>query len=479
MRSVENIAVMATPRQIPPASWRSRIGKHLTSVFAHGFLAVAGTTSLLAADLPAPQVAIAPAPAPAYDFWTSPYLFGDWGGLRTRLHNQGVDFQLGYVGETVYNYTGGTKSQLTNAGQAVFGNTLDLQKLWGIQGGTFQTTIVERNGKNNNADTGNGALQLDNEVYGRGDIVRLTQFWYDQKFDPLGIDIKFGRVTVGEDFFTFSCDFLNLTLCGGQPGNIRGDYVYNWPVSQIGGRLQDKIPGFGAVKIGLYDANPKYLERNPGYALAPTLPSGSTGVLITGEVDWLPTFGNLAGSYAVGFMYNTSLSKNVVTSINGQPTLINNLAPAQTNGEYNGYLTFKQQLTADPSGHDPKHGLFAFFNATFADEATSTIDRQITGGILYHGLFPTRPNDDLGVGMGTSHINARIAGAQAAANALGIGPGYVQTGELVTEAWYGLQLTGSINIKGDLQYIHNPGGYNNYGVYKDIWVSGVRVTVAF
>jgi porin len=459
-------------------SWSSKINKYCVLAAASGFLAVAVVTSVSAADL-ASQPVITPASPPAYDFWTSPYLFGDWGGERTRLHNQGIDFQLGYVGETVYNYTGGTKSQLTNAGQFVIGNTLDLQKIWGIQGGTFQTTITERNGKNNAGDTNSGALQLTNEVYGRGDIFRLTQFWYDQKFDPLGIDVKIGRVLVAEDFFTFSCDFINLTLCGGAPGNIAGNYILNFPTSQWGGRLKDTIPGLGYLEIGLYDINPKYLDLNPGYALAPTFPSGSTGAMVPVEVGWLPTFGKLAGSYAIGAWYDTSAANDSVTSVNGQPTNISGLAPLRDNGRYGGYLTFKQQFTADPTGANPKHGLFGFFNATFLDERTSTIDRQIAGGILYHGLFDFRPNDDLGVGMGTSHINARIAAAQAAANNLGIGPGYVQTGELVTEAWYGLQLTGSINLKGDFQYIHNPGGYNNYGYYKDIWLSGLRVTVAF
>ena len=36
------------------------------------------------------------------DQWTVPsvpWLLGDWGGLRTRLYQQGIDFQFGYANE--------------------------------------------------------------------------------------------------------------------------------------------------------------------------------------------------------------------------------------------------------------------------------------------------------------------------------------------------------------------------------------------
>jgi carbohydrate-selective porin OprB len=63
-----------------------------------------------------------------------------------------------------------------------------------------------------------GTLQQVQEVFGRGQTLRLTQFWYDQKFIDGAIDWKIGRITFGEDFAAFSCDFQNLTLCGAQPG---------------------------------------------------------------------------------------------------------------------------------------------------------------------------------------------------------------------------------------------------------------------
>ena len=427
-----------------------------------------------AADLGAPPPLNSQPPVLAYDFWNSPHLLGDWGGLRTRLHNEGVDFKIGYVSEAVANLTGGTGSHAADAGQFAFTTILDLGRIAGDNGGTFQMTLNERSGANLNAVSNTGALQLINEVYGRGDIVRLTQFWFDQKLANDQIDFKIGRVTVGEDFAAFSCDFINLTFCGGDPGNIRGDFVFNYPVSQWGTRVKVNISNFGYAQFGAYDINPNYLRLAPQYATLPTFPAGSTGVMLAGEVAWLPTFGKLAGSYKVGFLYDTSTSNDVFYNTANQPLVVAGGIPRADQGRYAGYINFKQQLTADPTGQDLQHGLFAFLNAVHSDPQTATTDYQIAGGLLYHGPFASRPNDDVGFAIGTTHVNSRIALAEGIS-----GVGYTQSGELTTELFYGYQATGWLNIKGDLQFIHNPGGYNNYGHFQDVFVTGVRATVDF
>ena len=58
-------------------------------------------------------------------------------------------------------------------------------------------------------DAGLGTLQQVREVFGRGQTLRLTQFWYDQKFIDGVADWKTGRITF-EDFASFSCDFQKL-----------------------------------------------------------------------------------------------------------------------------------------------------------------------------------------------------------------------------------------------------------------------------
>src|SRR5262245_12651829 len=188
-----------------------------------------------------------------------PWLLGDWNGARTRLKERGIDFQFGYTGEFAYNATGGIESKARYTDQYAAGVTFDLERLIGLPDAKFQTTLTERTGHNLSADADLGTLQQVQEVYGRGQTIRLTDFWYQQAFANGMIDWKVGRMTVGEDFASFSCDFQNLTFCGSDPGNIVGNYIFNWPISQWATRVRVNLNDFGYVQAGVYDVNPKYL----------------------------------------------------------------------------------------------------------------------------------------------------------------------------------------------------------------------------
>jgi porin len=161
-----------------------------------------------AADLTIPSGGTSPAPAPV------PWLLGDWDGARTRLLNTGIDFEFGYTSELAGNAMGGQRRQVAYTDQWTFGTTFDLTKLGVVPGGTIQITWTDRNGSNLSDDAGLGTLLQVQEVFGRGQTLRLTQFWYDQNFIDGAVDWKIGRITFGEDFASFSCDFQNLTFCG-------------------------------------------------------------------------------------------------------------------------------------------------------------------------------------------------------------------------------------------------------------------------
>src|SRR5262249_33452215 len=121
-------------------------------------------------------------------------VLGDWGGLRTDLYRRGVDFQLGYTLELGYNARGGDDHLLRHADQFNFGATFDLQKLAGWRGAKLQATITDRNGDNLSADANLGTLMQVQEIFGRGNIFRLTQLWYEQAFLDDRLDVKLGRM---------------------------------------------------------------------------------------------------------------------------------------------------------------------------------------------------------------------------------------------------------------------------------------------
>src|SRR6202000_650347 len=138
---------------------------------------------------------------------------------------------IAYGGESAHNFSGGSKELTEYTDQWVFGAKFDSEKLDYWKGGVFQVTYTDRNGTNLGDKAEIGNTELIQEVYGRGQTWHTTDFWYEQKFAGDQLQIKLGRLNVGEDFASFSCDFQNLTFCGSQPGNIVGSYWVNWPTS--------------------------------------------------------------------------------------------------------------------------------------------------------------------------------------------------------------------------------------------------------
>ncbi len=422
-----------------------------------------------AADLPtkAPPV---PYPS-ADDFWTRPYLFGDLG--RTWLKEQGVTLALTLGDEAVTNLSGGSRNTSANAGQLWFEAKFDMAKLAGIQGGMVGLTLVDRFGDNLNSEAGIPALQLTNEVFGRGNIVRLTEFYYQQKLFDDRLTLKGGRLPVGNDFFFGLCEFINLTFCGGQPGNIQGGYIFNWPVSQWAGVAHFNITKELSMSAGVYDANPQYLTTSDaGIYLAPGIPTRSpgAGVLVPVELKWEPS-GPLNGTWRFGGWYD-----NASTIDGGLPGIIMTIpgvggVPDQNIGDQRGrygvYESILQRLTVD--GPDAQ-GWYTFLNTTVADHRTAFQDYQIAWGVRHTGTFSFRPKDEVGFAVGTTHVNSAALSPNAGGN------------EVPIEAWYGWQATGWMNLKFDAQYVINPGGrgFNAAGVKTDnAWVFGLRTVVHF
>src|SRR5689334_6457075 len=336
-------------------------------------------------------------------------LTGNWDGFRTVLEQSGVDLELGYTSELAYNAAGGTNALLRYADQWTFGAGFDLDRLLDIPDAKIKLTITDRNGQNLSDDAHLGTLQQVQEVFGRGQTWRLTQLWYDQKYFSGLLDWKVGRLTVGEDFASFSCDFMNLTFCGSQPGNIVGDYWYNWPVSQWATRLQLNLPHTTYLELGVYQQNVGFLESQGAYL--PNNPSGTKGALLPVELGWKPKLGagrTLAGSYKLGVWYDTGSAKDVYDDKAGNPQVLTGDAFARRHGRYGIYVNLQQQLTQPVPTVDPDRGLSLFLNVSQADERTSTIDNQVAAGLFYVGPFQARPLDAIGFAIGRTEVNDRV-----------------------------------------------------------------------
>ena len=412
--------------------------------------------------------------ANADDLASPPYLLGTWGGDRTRLADLGVVLEFNYGSEVAHDFSGGTRQLTRYTDQWLFGATVDLDRVWGWKGGTFQGTYTDRNGRNLGADAHIGNSELVQEIYGRSQTWHLTQFWLDQKALNGRLDVKLGRLTVDEDFASFSCEFQNLTFCGSQPGNVVSHYWVNWPTSEWATRIKVKTSTETYLQAGLYQVNPRYLDddyaRRDGWRL--DNPKGTTGALIPVELGWQPIFDGRPGSYKVGAWYNTSNGPDLYDDIDGNPRGETGLNPRIRKSQYGAYLSFQQKLTGLGEGN----GASVFLNITQADRATAPLDRQIATGMIYRGPF-ARDRDAIGLGVGATHSNPRLAAFVREYNARTgqatiAGGGY----EYVIELYYSWAPIPALYLRPNLQYIARPGGTSDN---RDAFVVGLKSGITF
>ena len=397
----------------------------------------------------------------------SPTLGGDGG--RKRLEDKGVKLALSYGSQTAWNARGGERELVRETGQLTFGATLDMEKLAGLKGGTFQATGTYRRGYDLTEKAGLGVLQQVQEVFGRGQTWRVTQLWYQQDLGDSGIDLKLGRLLTGEDFAAFSCEFMNLTFCGAPPGNIVGNYWFNWPVSQWAARLRVKRGDSLYFQAGVYEVNPRNLEKDftIGYF------NGATGALIPVEIGWTPKLGTdqLPGTYKLGGWYNTEDADDLRLDINRQPRPLTGASALRREGQYGGYFMAQQQVFGRAEGEQTISGLTLFFNFSQADRETARIDNQVSVGLFYTGLFQERPEDVIGFAVGRTNVNSRAErdftpGPRQQAERPGA--------EYASELYYGFHLSKWIILHPNVQYIINPGGFDHN---KDIVVIGLKANI--
>jgi porin len=398
-------------------------------------------------------------------------LTGEWGGLRTTLRDDGIDLAADFKGEYASNVQGGTRSGAAEAGQFIFGATVDTQKLLGLTGGTIQATMTYREGATLGDQYGLDLLQEVQDVYGRGNIARLTELWYQQQLDGGTVTVKVGRMPEG-DFNSFPCNFMNLALCGAPGGNIVGNYWLNWPISQWAGWIRVNT-GDTYSMAGVYETNPKDLDES----FAPGWFSGATGVMGHVEEGWLPKFGSaqLQGKYQAGVWYDTAGGGDVLLGSNGLPYVLTGLPSLHRSDRYGYYIQGLQQLTGTgsvvPGGWRGVKGLTFFFNFIQADRETDVQDDQASVGFFYAAPFASRPNDHVGIGFARTDFNPHAAEAISLAH-----PGVVTPrAEYSNEIYYSYLVLPWLTVRPDFQYIVDPGGYSNV---RSVIVIGARVVVA-
>lgn len=385
---------------------------------------------------------------------------GDWNGGRTRLADAGVTFQGGYVGEFADVLSGGKRQGNGYAQEFSLGMKLDLNKLFGLTGGSFDVGFSQRQGRSVASDFIGNSL-APQEIYGAGETLHITQMTYSQFLLNDKVRVQLGFTPLGNNFgqITYGGLFQNVGFCSHLQNVPRSSGWADSPQPHWGGQVLIKPNAEFYFQTGLYDVNPTYGERQNGLKVSM---SGSTGVIIPVEFGYTPTFDGLVGHYKAGFYYDNSKHANAVYT--------NDI----DKGRYGWYLLADQMLVN--FGANPDRGLAAFGGVSYSDPQTSTFRGSILGGLIVKGPLSARPHDFIELGYSRLILNHRLIRYQEATNPTLTD---LSTGESVMEIGYGLQATPWLLVHPNIQYIMDPGTFSYNKNISNAWVFGLQTKMVF
>jgi porin len=390
------------------------------------------------------------------------YLFGDWGGERSKLAEKGVTFDFFYITDLQANPSGGLKQ--SQAGWERVRGTIDINfdRLIAWQGLSFHATGLWQGGGDLGAKIGTLANPSD---LVSAHTTRLDSFWLQQLFFNKKLRVRAGQLA-GLDFY----------------GNQ--EYGGSWLIEPLG-------YAFGNLFSSIYESfNP---AGTPGAEIrvAPTHSFYLKSAVMAGNRNPYqqdPTGTNFQIRDTPDFLFEAGYLINQPDASGGPPA---NSTFKSYPGEFKFGGVYNGGKFADPAGHESSgnyliygmasqalfrtgvgsnRGLDATFGFDWSPGDVSRENSQITAGARFNAPFRGRPKDRVDCGF----VYSKISDPFSNFGALLGGP--VLGSEKAFEVNYSLQVTQYWYLEPAFQYYVNVGGNPNL---PNAPVLGFRTKVTF
>jgi len=389
-------------------------------------------------------------------------LTGDWGGVRTKLQQAGVDVQLSL--DTTYqnNVHGGldTKDAQRFVGLYDLGITLDLEKLLKLKGA--QLYVLGEGGFGHGLEF---AGKID-DIFGVNDntvgyrSLDAVELWYQQNLFDNTLQLRLGKIDLSGGFECRGCpvgfdgnsyandatsQFLNSALCNNPtipfPDQGIGAIIHYNPIEWFYTTLGAADAQANFTQTGLNTAfhDEDYFIYLYEFGFVPQIPSKK---------------GPLTGAYRFGLWYDPQPKEQAFKNPR-------NSRPARFRRDDVGFYTsFDQMIFREKQDSD--QGLGLFFRYGFAHGDTNQIEDFWSVGGQYKGLIPRRDEDVLGLGVAQGILAHELGYTR------GVNPGR----ETVIETYYNIKIVNGLTLSPDVQYVIDPGGLHNG---NDFVVVGMRL----
>lgn len=381
-------------------------------------------------------------------WWEWEQATGDWAGFRTRLEDAGLSFAGSYTFDLQGAWSGGVDQRSTYDHLLDFNATLDLERAFGIKGGSVYVDFQSTAGDSPSRRIGDfhGTSNIE-EAQSRDQVAEL---WYQQWLFDNVLRLKVGKVDGNKefDFTEAGAEFLNtgagldttnaLLPCYPDPAMSVNLFVYPSEKWYIGFGFYDGA-GNDGIRTG---------ERGPATFFSDEL---SDDFFYTAETG--VTFDT------VWFIRDLRIAAGVWHH-DGDFAEFDGGTSSGATGFY--ALSEANFWKADPNNNDDSRGLYGFFRYGHAEEDISAAVNALGAGLKLQGTFETRDDDSAGVFVGWTDLSDED------------GAGF-ENDETVVEVYYRMNVTPFIHVVPDIQFIFDSNG----GATEDTVVGGVRVSIDF
>jgi porin len=363
-----------------------------------------------------------------------------------------VSASAAYDAETASDLSGGAQRGSTYHGSLQLQAAFDFERLFGWAHTTGLVYGVWLHGGQPD-DLVGGAQGVSSITGPRG--ARLDEAWLQRNFAGNRVSLLGGRYDLNAEFYRLhsAALFLNSSFGMGPEFSQSGPAGPSvFPSTAFGARVQYKATPELVLRAALLDAAP----YNRAGENATT--RGGSGTLVVSEVAYLERpgdaeprnrrlrtgrFSGLApydDKYAIGlWRYTASFEDLSAVDASGEP--------ATHRGSSGAYLLVDRLLTRSPAPSGPR--VAAFVQLGVGDARVNRFGSYVGAGLVVSGVFPGR-QDEMGIAVASARNGSHYLEQQEQLGAP------AQRSETAVELTYLVQVSKSVAVQPDLQYVVHP-----------------------
>ncbi|MGE4133261.1 MAG: carbohydrate porin [Bdellovibrionales bacterium] len=365
-----------------------------------------------------------------------PGLLGDWGGAKSSMEKVGIKVGLAYKADTMSNMSGGLKRGTAYLGNVDLETEFDFEKLVGAKGLTLVLYGLGNHGGTPSTYVGDSQVTSNIEAKSTFKLYEayLQQAMDDRFFILLGLRDLNADYYATETSGYFINSSFGISKSISQSG-VNGPSIF--PTTALALNFKYNSPNAFYFQSGIFNAQ----------AGDPAQPYGTQITNATHE-------GHL-------MIWETGWSKDECKTAIGGWTYTKESAAqdSSTDGphrNYGYYLLFDHHLTKN---------LTAFVRWGIASPTVNQFEAAQEFGLGYKGLFPSRDEDFLGLGVARTQVSEAYERVNAS-----------EVSETAIELTYQFHFPRGIMIQPDIQYVMNP---SVTSTTKDATVGTLRFEVEF